>query len=170
MDASRQPQFRFYPGVYADGGPMERSDVPCDVCRLSCGWRYTGSIYAVAKLEHLCARCLADGRTGAGLNGADFTFHDIRLNGAAPEPARELMQRTPGVACFNPFVWPVLDGMPLAYIGVGDDPALIALPEVRVAIAAAFSEIGWDLEEQSPYALLFREVDGNGWRAVIDLD
>lgn len=170
MDASRQPHFRFYPGVYRDAGAMEESEASCDACRLPCGWRYTGTIYAVAELDNLCARCISDGRTGSALNDQHFSFHDTELECVSPEAARELLQRTPGVACFNPFAWPVLDGMPLAYIGVGDAPALTALPDVCAAVAAAFEEIGWEPEEQSPYALLFREVDGSRWRAVIDLD
>ena len=118
----------------------------------------------------LCAQCIADGRTGEAVGTEDYSFHDTELDGAEAGPAGELMKRTPGVACFNPFEWPVLDGMPLGFIGVGNEAALMAIPEVRAAIGAAFAEIGWDAEGESPYALVFREIDGGRWRAVIDLD
>ncbi len=80
----------------------------------------------------------------------------------------ELLQRTPGVACFNPFTWPVIDRVPLAFIGYGDDKRIWDKPEARAAIVAAFGEL--DSACDGPYALVFRTLDGAQYFAVIDMD
>ena len=165
-----QPFFRFHPGAYEAKRTFETSDEPCDACGRPCVWKYTGGVYANAAEPVVCARCIADGSLGRLLGEADYALHDVELEGAAAELEDELLRRTPGVASFNPFPWPVLDGVPLAFIGYGEDEALIALPKVRAAMAEAFAEIGWEAEGPSPYALLFREVAGVRWRAVVDLD
>jgi len=54
-----------------------------------------------------------------------------------------LLERTPGVACFNPFEWPVLDSMPMAFLGYGEDEGLLAIDAVRSAINETFAEVGW---------------------------
>lgn len=79
------------------------------------------------------------------------------------------MQRTPGVACFNPFDWPVLDGKPLAFLGYGDEPGLSDQPDVRAAVAREFAVHGVEAEA-SPYALIFKEIDGSRYRVVLDSD
>mgnify|MGYP003693076135 CR=1 FL=1 len=40
------------------------------------------------------------------------------------------------------------------------------------AIKAAFDDLDWEFERgtPTPYALVFREIDGNRYRAAIDLD
>jgi uncharacterized protein CbrC (UPF0167 family) len=101
-----------------------------------------------------------------------FSFHDITLDDVDPVLENELLRRTPGVSCFNPFVWPVLDGKPLAFLHYGDDSAVnvFSLPRVKSAIAEAFAEFGFDASEPGPYALLFKEIDGDRYRVTIDLD
>jgi uncharacterized protein CbrC (UPF0167 family) len=163
-----RPFFRFNPGAYGDGRSFEPSNEICEACDRPCVWKYTGSIYALTR-PSVCARCIADGRLGALLGDADFSLHDINIRGADLELTQEVLQRTPGVACFNPFEWPVLDAKPLAFIGYGEEKSLIAIPEVRAAMEDAFAEVGWDFGP-SPYALLFREVDGERYRVVVDLD
>jgi uncharacterized protein CbrC (UPF0167 family) len=91
------------------------------------------------------------------------------MEGAEPALAKEVLQRTPGVACFNPFDWPVLDAKPLAFVGYGEDPDLFANPDVRAAIGEALEALGWDCGP-SPYALIFREIDGKRYRVSVDLD
>lgn len=171
MDAD-QPYFRFNPNAYREGNYLEASDDRCDVCTTPCGWKYTGVIYATTT-PTVCARCIASGALARFMADAQYTLHDIVLNGAEASLETELLQRTPGVACFNPFEWPVLDGWPLAFLGYGPDPEVAGNPDVQAAIAAAYSEMGWDDEEPNaadPYALVFKEVYGERYRAVIDLD
>ena len=100
-----KPHFRFYPNAYASGGPLEESNTVCDVCGQPCGWRYTGGIYAPKRLVNCCAGCIAAGNLekvlGNGFFGlADITIEDETLSDALQN---ELLTRTPGVGCFNPF-------------------------------------------------------------------
>lgn len=164
-----QPYFRFHPNAYAIKGVFEASDALCDVCGRPCIWAYAGGIYTAGEKPRSCARCIADGRLGDFLGG-HFSLHDIELDDADPALADELLCQTPGVACFNPFPWPVLDSRPLAFLGYGEERALLAEPAVVAAIEDAFRELGWDYDGPSPYALIFREVDGSRYQAVIDLD
>ncbi len=163
-----QPHFRFNPGAYEEGRSFKQSRESCDVCSRPCVWEYTGSIYAQAK-PTVCARCIDGYKLKAFLGDKSFALHDIDICGADPALAQEVLQRTPGVACFNPFDWPVLDTKPLAFMGYGDHEALIAIPAVRAAIEQAFEPFGWDYGP-SPYALIFKEIDGDRFRAVVDFD
>ncbi|HEX8303067.1 CbrC family protein [Sphingomonas sp.] len=164
-----QPYFRFNPHAYEHGHIFERSADVCDVCSRPCVWKYTGSIFA-KQSPSACARCIADGELARFLDDEHFALQDIELHEADPELAAELLQRTPGVACFNPFEWPVLDGKPLAFFGNGEDEGLLAIPDVRSAIEAAFAEAGWEFEGPTPYALIFQELEGERFRVAIDLD
>ncbi|WP_312589747.1 CbrC family protein [Comamonas terrigena] len=169
--SERQPFFRFNPGAYQEGRAFEPSDETCGVCAQPCGWKYRGNIYMRADGPTICACCIADGRLGALLEGEGFSFHDVELDGADPALEQELLERTPGVACFNPFEWPVLDSMPMAFLGYGEDKGLLAIDAVRSAISETFAEVGWtEPAGPSPYLLVFKEVNGDRYRAVLDLD
>jgi len=164
-----QPFFRFNPGAYSQGRSFfTSSQRNCEACNLPCEWEYTGVIYAPTS-PIVCARCIADGRLGALLGKGRFALHDIDISDAEPALAEEVLQRTPGVACFNPFSWPVLDAKPLAFMGYGGDEALIAIHAVRTVMEREFERFGWEFEP-SPYVLIFKELDGDRYRAVIDLD
>lgn len=164
-----QPYFRFNPGAYKDGRSFERSSAVCDVCSRPCVWKYTGGIYAT---EHpvACARCIANGALGRFLGDEHFSLHDIEMSGADSSLETEVLQRTPGVACYNPFEWPVLDAKPLAFAGYGEDQDLLDIAAVRSAIEAAFAEIKQTFDGPTPYALVFKEIDGERYRAVLDFD
>lgn len=164
-----QPFFRFNPDAYAEGRSLKRSQEACEVCSRPSIWQYTGSIYAAKKPLIVCARCIAGGHLGAFFGGDHFALHDIEIFGAESALAKEVLQRTPGIDCFNPYRWPVLDRVPLAFLGYGEDEELIAVPGARAAIEEAFEDFGWDYGP-SPYALIFKEVDGERYRVVIDLD
>ena len=168
---SDQPHFRFNPGAYKSGRSFERSADLCDVCRSSCGWKYTGSIYAL-KSPTVCAGCIANGSLTQFIYDQHFSLHDIELSGASPELEMEVLKRTPGVACYNPFDWPVLDSKPMQFIGYGEDQMVLSSADQQLAIKQAFVELDWEYELQTPtpYALVFKEIDGNRYRAVIDLD
>jgi hypothetical protein len=163
-----KPDFRFNLAAY--GHAFEASEERCGICARPCVWKYRGVIYRAGDKPTVCARCIADGRLAAFLGDRDFQLQDVDLDDADPALAQEVLQRTPGISCFNPFVWPVIDGKPLAFAGYGEDEALIALPEVQAAIGEAFRELGWTFEGPSPYALLFKEIDGPRYLAVVDLD
>lgn len=163
-----QPNFRFNPGAYDEGRSFKPSNERCEACSRPCIWEYTGSIYALSK-PTICARCIADGHLSSFLGDDEFSLHDVDISGAEPSLRQEVLQRTPGVACFNPFQWPVLDAKPLAFMGYGEDEGLIAVPDVRVALEESFAEFGWDFGP-TPYALIFKEPDGTRYRVVIDLD
>lgn len=163
-----KPHFRFNPVAYEHA--FEASEESCGVCSRACGWKYSGVVYMAGDPPTVCARCIADGRLAAFLGDRHFQLHDVSLDDADPELEDEVLRRTPGVSSFNPFAWPVLDGEPLAFVGYGEDEALIALPEVRAAIGEAFQELGRTFDGPSPYALVFKALDGPLYRAVIDLD
>lgn len=145
---------------------LQPSSERCNVCRNACDWRYIGGIYARQKPEVVCATCISDGGLRAHISGT-MSLHDIELDDAKPELERELRERTPGVACFNPFRWPVLDGVPLAFIGYGDDKSLPCNPNIQAAVTRAAGE---DFPLPTPYALIFKELNGDRYEAAIDFD
>ena len=163
-----RPHFRFNPVAYRHA--FEESAQQCEACLRPCGWKYRGAIYIAGDGPAVCARCIADGRLAQLLGDQPFQLNEDVEDGADPALEEEVLRRTPGVDGFNPFRWPVLDGKPLAFVGHGEDEALIALPEVQAAIAEAFEALGWTFDGPSPYALVFREIDGPRYRAVVDLD
>jgi uncharacterized protein CbrC (UPF0167 family) len=160
------PQFRFHPTAFAEGRVFEQTDEACAGCGRSAGWRYVGPLYARQKVQP-CPDCIANGRVAAFVGDANFSFFDTDLREVGPEWQEELLRRTPGFAVFNPFPWPAKDGVPLAFVGYGDEPALWEDQAARAAMTEAFAE---ELESPSPYALVFRELEGAGYRVVVDLD
>lgn len=82
----------------------------------------------------------------------------------------ELLERTPGMATFNPFTWPCLHRRPLAFIAHADSDLMLRDAEAVAAMESAFGELGWTFDGPSPYGLLFKEVDGPRYVAVVDLD
>ena len=164
------PNFRFNPGSYMAGRAFDRSDDICSVCSRPCVWKYAGVIYTSKEVPTVCARCIANGFVGKYVGGNDFSFHDIQLSGADVALEDELLRRTPGVSCFNPFEWPVLDGKPLAFVGYADDEELIISKDVYSAVREAFEAAGSNFDGPTPYALVFKEIDGDRYRAVVDFD
>lgn len=163
---SDQPLFRFYPNAYSEGGPFKRSDASCDICQREAVWLYTGGIYMEGESPEVCARCIADGSLRRKLPPDSFTLQDAILEEADGEYADEILYATPGVASINPFEWPAIDGVPLAYLGAGDEKALRSDLAVRAAIKAAFE--GEDAH--GSHALVFKQIDGPRIIAVPDLD
>lgn len=166
-----QPYFRFYPGAYEEGGRFEPSSDLCEVCLRPCVWKYTGNVYVAGpKVSIFCARCIANGVLAAHFGDRRFQLQAADLIGAEPRLAEEVLQRTPGVSSFQDFEWPVLDCKSMAFAGYGQDKTLLAIPAVRSAIKTAFEEIGRTVDGPTSYALIFKEIDGDRYRAVIDLD
>ncbi|MFZ2032032.1 MAG: CbrC family protein [Vitreimonas sp.] len=166
---SDQPHFRFYPNAYAEGGPFKRSDETCDVCERQTVWLYTGEIYLEDEPPSVCARCLASGALRQRLPSDSFVLQDVVLEGADEALTNEVLYATPNVASINPFEWPVLDGEPLAYSGIGDDVALKRNAAAQRAIAQAFADLGEENGHPSQ-ALVFRRLDTEEFVAVIDMD
>jgi hypothetical protein len=52
----------------------------------------------------------------------------------------------------------------------GEDQNLLDIVAARSAIEAAFGEIGSKFDGPTSYALVFKEIDGERYRAVVDLD
>lgn len=160
-----KPVFRFHPGAYDDGA-FQASDDICSACGKACVWRYVNSIYALPPdPQAICARCIADGRLANAVPDGDYTLHDCEFDEEPSDAlAAEVEQRTPGFATFNAFVWPVRNGIPLAFLGFGEDASLANKAEVKAAIAEAGAEL-------SPgYAIIFRSLDGGVWVAAVDPD
>ncbi|MBL8650746.1 MAG: CbrC family protein [Sphingopyxis sp.] len=167
QDSDDQPHFRFNPRAYEPGQAFEASDKICGSCARPCVWEHVAGVYARTEVT-LCARCVAAGGL-EGVLGGRYSFHDGEVEDCDPALEAELMERSPGVACFNPFVWPAPGGVPLAFLGYGEEGALPAIPAVEAAMAAAFAELGWDAGP-SPHAMIFRTLDGETYRVVVDLD
>lgn len=166
-----QPYFRFYPGAYEEGGPFEASTDACEVCSRPCVWKYTGGVYVAGpKASIVCARCIASGALTSFFGDRDFQLQSADLFGADPDLTDEVQHRTPGVPSYQDFEWPVLDGKPMTFAGYGEDKSLFATPAVRSAIKTAFEEIGQTRDGPTSYALIFKELDGERYRAVVDFD
>ena len=166
----RQPTFRFFPRAYETDGVFSRTDEPCEVCRQPCTWRYRGIIYVTGRTPLTCASCIGDGRLAEFLKPRGFVLHDIQLEEVDETLADELLQRTPGVPSFNPFHWPVVERVPLVFIGYGDDQRIWGNADARAAIVAAFGELDSNCDGPSPYALVFQTLDSTRYCAVIDFD
>ena len=166
-ESDDQPHFRFNPRAYEPGRAFEASDRICGHCARPCVWEHVAGYYALNRVT-LCARCIAAGGLGEVLGG-HYSFHDCEVADCDPVLEAELMERTPGIACFNPFEWPVIDGVPLAFVGYGEEESLLAIPAGHAAMAAAFEDFGWDVGP-SPYAMIFQTLDGETYRVVVDLD
>ncbi len=170
MSDDRKPHFRFNPNAYNPGRVFEKSDEICEVCDRPCEWKYTGSIYD-QKNPVSCASCIADGSLERFADSKWFGLHDISMEEADPELEREVMCRTPGVACFNPYDWPVIEGVPLAFLMYGDeDSELWNDLSVREEVKRAFGDSPWDGKKPGAYVLLFKQIDGHEYRAVVDPD
>jgi uncharacterized protein len=170
-----QPHFRFFPGAYefcAGSEDVFRTESgPCDCCGMRDIHAYQGVIYWARNIAFtICAQCIADGRLAALLGiGESYSLHDVEvaeLDWRDPL-VTEVKQRTPGFATFNPFEWPVHDGMPMAFMGYGDEAKWEHVPE---ALAAMRMENEGEDCFPAPYVLIFKQVDGPAYRAVLDFD
>ena len=166
---SDKPSFRFHPDAYAHGC-FEESDEACAACGRACVWKYANHIYALPpEPEAICARCIADGSVAQAVPEGDYSLHDLSFD---DEPSDDLMaeveQRTPGFATYNPFVWPVRDSVPLAFLGFGEDDNLAREPQVKAAIAALAKEMGSEVAPSD--AMIFRTLDGATYVATLDMD
>jgi uncharacterized protein len=165
-----KPFFRFHPGAY-ERGSFVASDEPCDVCERPSVWLYDSLVYVAGDAPSVCARCIADGRLAAFLDGA-FSLHDADFGDDADEAlAEEVMQRTPGFATFNAFEWPVLDAKPLAFFGHAEEDLVWTTPEAAEAVRKLYrDEQDEELKGRTPYAVVFRQVDGPRHVAILDFD
>lgn len=158
-----KPFFRFNPRAYELEGTFVESKETCDVCDEVCVWEYASRLYAAFDDFTICARCISEGRISDAIKGEHFSFHDADISGLGAELLTELEQRTPGFATFNPFHWPTLEGMPLAFIGYGEETVIINDTQAQLAIVAAFRGIFDDSEIGTPnhYALVFKQIGGD---------
>lgn len=164
---SDKPHFRFNPGAY-ERGTFEASDAECAGCERPCVWRFVGIVYAEGAQPIVCARCIADG--GLSRIVSDYCLHDMEFEDEVDaDLADEVDRRTPGFSTFNPFTWPVRHREPLAFVGYGDDAALKTESGVIAALEALAEEMGND-DLAEGYALIFKQLDGDEFVAVLDLD
>lgn len=164
-----KPFFRFHPDAY-EHGVFAETDEPCAACGKPCVWAYTQHIYALPpEPAPVCARCVADGNLGSVITNGDYGLHDFSFDeDPSDELAIEVEQRTPGFATYNPFLWPVRDGMPLAFLGFGEDAPLAGNVGVQAAIAALGNDMGVDIAPSD--ALIFKSLSGDTYVATLDLD
>ena len=167
---SDKPAFRFHPDAY-EHQCFEESDEACTACGRPCVWKYTEHIYALPpEPAAICARCIADGNVAKAVPDGDYELHDFSFDEDPSDAfAQEVGQRTPGFATYNPFVWPVRDGAPLAFLGFGGDENLAAVAGVKAAIVALAKEMG-AIEIDPGDALIFKTLDGETYVATLDLD
>ena len=164
-----QPFFRFFPSAYAEGGPFEASDVACELCEKPAVWLFTGVIYQESDEDlNVCARCIASGALRE--SAPEYGLHDMDFEAEIETAlAEEINQRTPGFATWNAFVWPVRDTMPLVFMGYGSDKDLRQEPQAVAAIEALFAD--FDAADSDPsHALVFKQIDGPAYVAILDLD
>lgn len=166
---SDKPHFRFHPDAY-EHGCFEESDEVCAACARPCVWKYANDIYAAPpEPSAICARCIADGNVAKAVADGDYCLHDLSFDAElSDDMAVEIEQRTPGFATYNPFVWPVREGVPLVFLGFGEDDNLGARPEVKAAISALAEEMGGEVAPGD--ALIFRTLHGEDYVATLDLD
>ncbi len=165
-----KPFFRFHPGAYERGAFIESSK-PCDVCAQRSVWLYAGVIYTIGQGPSVCARCIASGRLADHVDG-HFSMHDADFeDDVSADLDAEVMQRTPGFATFNAFQWPVRRGKPFAYVGHGEEDSTWQNRDAAAAIRKLYAdEYDEKLEGTTPYALVFKELDGRKHIAILDLD
>lgn len=164
-----KPFFRFHPDAY-EHGVFAETDEACAACGKVCVWAYTQHIYALPpEPAPVCARCVASGKLADVVTDGDYELHDFSFDHEPPEDlSREVAQRTPGFATYNPFVWPVRNGVPLAFLGFGEDAPLAGNLGVQAAIAALSNEMGVDVAPGD--ALIFKTLEGDVYVATLDLD
>jgi uncharacterized protein len=164
-----KPNFRFYPGAYADEC-LKKADHNCVNCRRSGTWLYSGSIYSTCRDKPVCAACIAEDRLAERFGS--FVLFDADFSDEVDaEVEGEVMQRTPGFPTFNPFVWPVSDGMPMVYMGVGDDKQFWRDEACREAMKQFWrQEIGGDLDGPAYQLLVFKSLDNSKFGFALDLD
>ena len=172
MTDELKPEFKYYPGAYDDGGAFEPSNAHCEVCDRPCGWRYTGNIYSNSCPDTVCARCLSDGSLFDWVGSEFMQLQDVDFSDhVGAESRRDVMLRTPGVASFNPFTWPVVDGEPMAFLGVGDRDAFWAIPQCRDAMQAMWRDVlGEELPGPTPYLLIFKRLTTDRYGCALNLD
>ncbi|MEM7700789.1 MAG: CbrC family protein [Pseudomonadota bacterium] len=180
-----KPRFRFFPGCYEfrsqDHEVFEKSSETCEVCGKRDIWRYNGTIYWTLPEETIvCAQCISEGNLAELVppdKRADnqearlhaYSFHDTEVDGLDwRDPlAIEVKSRTPGFPTFNPFEWPSIGGVPMAFMGYGDEEKWKDVSEARAAMKEAN---GGEDHFPCPFLLIFKEIDGPRLKAVIDPD
>lgn len=166
---SDRPFFRFHPDAY-EHGVFEESRETCSACGKPCVWKYNQHIYALPpEPKAICARCVADGSAAKAVPDGDYGLHDCEFDGETSDAlAVEVEQRTPGFATYNPFIWPVRNGVPLAFLGFGADETLKGNRGIKAAIAQLTIEM--ESEFAPDYAMIFKTLDGDDYVATLDLD
>jgi len=166
---SDKPFFRFHPDAY-EHGVFEESREMCSGCAKPCVWKYNQHIYALPpEPKAICARCIADGNAAKAVTDGDYGLHDLEFDGEPSEAlAAEVEQRTPGFATYNPFIWPVRNSVPLAFLGFGSDEALKGNRGIKAAIAKLVEEM--ESEFALDYAMIFKALDSDDYVATLDLD
>jgi uncharacterized protein CbrC (UPF0167 family) len=164
-----KPFFRFHPECY-ENGTFKQMTNKCITCGQASGWLYDGSIYSICNDKPVCATCIAEGRLKSRF-GNDYQLHDIDFSSDPEHSGTEILQRTPGFSVFNPIVWPVHNTVPMAYIGVGEEPRFWDDPACREYMKKFWDEeIGGDLDGPTPYLLVFKSLDDSTFGFAIDLD
>ena len=167
----RKPHFRFFPKAYKDDSVFVQTEEFCEICGQPAGWMYAGITYTAGAKKNTCASCLSSGRLAESCGDHGMSLHDCELAEVSPDLEREVLQRTPGFSTFNAFDWPVSQGLPLAYVGHGEDLAFAENPPAREVIRRAGMEIGQsDWDYPAPYVLIFQELRSGEYTAILDLD
>ncbi|MFC4160676.1 CbrC family protein [Chitinimonas lacunae] len=98
------PLFRYHPDPIATGA-VEPSDSICQCCGQARGYLYTGSIYALEDLDHICPWCIADGSAAARFDASFIDDYPLLTAGMPAEVVTEVSRRTPGYLSWQQEAW-----------------------------------------------------------------
>lgn len=166
-DRNPKPHFRFHPRCYDDGTLRESSE-RCVVCGKTDRWMYEDSCYSEVEDSPVCAPCIAGDRLRAHF-GKHFSFHDVQFSAEPGRYEKEVMQLTPGFATVNPFTWPVRNGVPMAYLGRGEEAQFWENPQCRNAMLDFWhDQQDEELDGPTPHIMVFQSLDGSAYGFDID--
>lgn len=96
------PSFRYHPDPIATGSIVPSAAV-CECCEQARGFVYTGPVYSVEDVEHLCPWCIANGQAHERFD-ATFTG-TYGLDGVPDSIRAEVGERTPGFTGWQEERW-----------------------------------------------------------------
>ena len=141
------PAFRYHPDPIATGS-VEASDAVCECCDRVRGFVYTGPVYSVEEVGHLCPWCIASGEAHERFDAAFTDATD--LDGVPDSVRAEVEERTPGFSGWQQERWLGHHGDACAFLGPAGYPEVEAYgsPDLRASLSR---DLGWPEDEFAEY-------------------